>query len=111
MRFSQRLVRPNENRHPALYGLPAPSGKPGVRAKKIFIIKQEIRWPQTNAAGKRIRRILIFDNHPDTLRLVFGRRVDSNVHLSHSERMTSSGVALLWILVFVLMIGMVWPLL
>jgi hypothetical protein len=29
--------------------------------------------------GKTIRRILIFDNHPDSLRLVFGRRLNADV--------------------------------
>ena len=85
------------------------SGEAGVRSRKIFIIKQV--QVQAKDLRKKIRRILIFDNHPDSLRLVFGRRVDSNVHLSHSKRMTSSGVAFLWILLFVLVIGMVWPLL
>jgi hypothetical protein len=31
---------------------------------------------------KTIRRILIFDNHPDSLRLVFGRRLNADVDLS-----------------------------
>jgi hypothetical protein len=83
------------------------SGEAGVRSRKIFIIKQV--QVQAKDPRKKIRRILIFDNHPDSLRLVLGRRVDSHVDLSHSERMTSSGVALLWILVVLLMIGMVWP--
>jgi hypothetical protein len=30
--------------------------------------------PATNTQGKTIQRILIFDDHPDSLRLVFGRR-------------------------------------
>lgn len=92
MPLSDRLVRPNA----------------AVGTKKIFIIKQV--QVQANDPRKKIRRILIFDNHPDSLRLVFDRRVDSHFDLSHSERMTSSGVALLWILVVILMIGIVWPL-
>jgi hypothetical protein len=31
--------------------------------------------------GKTIRRILIFDNHPDSLRLVFGRRLNTDFDL------------------------------
>jgi hypothetical protein len=64
---------------------------------------------QPNDPREKIRRILIFDNHPSSLRLVFGRGEHSHVHLSPPENMTSLGVALLWILVVGLMIGMVWP--
>jgi hypothetical protein len=103
------FVRPVPERQPSLTPQFSVGGEAGVRSRKIFIIKQ-VRV-QANDPRKKIRRILIFDNHPDSLRLVFGRRADSNVHFSHSERMTSSGVALLWILVVVLMIGMVWPIL
>jgi len=33
--------------------------------------------PSINAAGKTIRRILVFDNHPESLRLVFGRGLNT----------------------------------
>src|SRR5947208_534254 len=42
--------------------------------KKIFIIKQTGRLPSTSTSGGKIQRILIFDNHPDSLRLVHERR-------------------------------------
>jgi hypothetical protein len=111
MPLSERLVRPIENNHPSLLHLPTASGLAGVRVKKIFVIKQVLHVPQANDACKKIQRILIFDNHPDSLRLVFDRRADSHVHLSDPQRMTSSGVALLWILVVGLMMAMFWPLL
>src|ERR1700726_3074334 len=50
---------------------------PGERrgqTRKIFVIKETSRVPSINAAGRKIRRILIFDNHPDSLHLIFGRR-------------------------------------
>jgi hypothetical protein len=45
-----------------------------MSARRIFVIKRAIRPPATNMRGKTIQRILIFDDHPDSLRLVFGRR-------------------------------------
>jgi hypothetical protein len=66
----------------------------GVGARKIFVVKQTSHLPATNAApAKTVRRILIFDNHPDSRRLVFGRRAASHVHLSDPQRTTSWGVA------------------
>jgi hypothetical protein len=74
-----------------------------VRARRIFVVKQT-RWlpPTPLTAGKRVKLILVFDNHPDSLRLVFGPRA-SPVHLSDAQDTPSSVVALLWILVVGLM--------
>ena len=71
-----------------------------VRARRIFVVKQT-RWlpPTPLTAGKRVQLILVFDNHPDSLRLVFDHRAPSHVHLSDPQRTPSSVVALLWILV------------
>src|ERR1700737_4920038 len=52
------------------------------RTRKIFVIKKTSRLPSTNAAGKKIRRILIFDNHPDSLRLVSEQRLSVDVDLA-----------------------------
>jgi hypothetical protein len=91
MPFSARLVRPIENRHSNLFDLPSASGQPGVRAQKIFVIKQSRRLRSTNGADKTIRSILIFDNHPDSLRLVFGRRANPYIDLSAPERVDLVG--------------------
>jgi hypothetical protein len=103
------FVRPVDGRQPDLARLSSANGQSDPRTRKIFVIEQVRRPPSTNT-DKKIRRILIFDNHPDSLRLVFGRRADSHVHLSDPQRMTSSGVVLLWILVMGLMLAMLWPL-
>ena len=43
-----------------------------IRARKIFVVKQTSHLPATNAAaGETVRRILIFDNHPDSLQTGF----------------------------------------
>jgi hypothetical protein len=57
--FSRRLVRPIEKNHPDLFQLPSASGLPGVRARKVFVIKQELHVPQANAADKKVQCILI----------------------------------------------------
>ena len=77
--------------------------------KKIFAI---VAPPIPADVGcKTIRRILIFDNHPDSLRLVSGYRgEDSHFRVFDSPRTISWGVTLLWILVVGLMMAMFWPL-
>jgi hypothetical protein len=70
--------------YPTLFRFPPAGQQPAVRVRKTFVvIKQSIRpfdsrsgpvLPARAAAGKTIRHILVFDDHPDSLRLVFGRR-------------------------------------
>ena len=43
------------------------------------MIKRAGHPTATNTDGKTIQRILIFDDHPDSLRLVFGRRANPRV--------------------------------
>ena len=80
------------------------------RTRKIFIIKKTSRLPSTNAAGKKIRRILIFDNHPDSLRLLFGERTNPYVDLSVPQRVSSWQLIVVSILTMSALFGMVWPL-
>jgi len=80
------------------------------RTRKIFIIKQTSRLPSTNAAGSKIRRILIFDNHPDSLRLVFGERANPDVDLSVPQRASSWELVFVSILTMSALFGMFWPL-
>ena len=77
--------------------------------KKIFAI---VAPPiPADVGGKTIRCILIFDNHPDSLRLVSGYRgEDSHFHVFDSLHTISWGVTLLWILVVGLMMAMFRPL-
>ena len=81
------------------------------RTRKIFIIKQVSRWPaSTTAEGRKIRRILIFDNHPDSLRLVFGERANPDVDLSVPQRASSWELVFVSILTMSALFGMFWPL-
>jgi hypothetical protein len=60
---------------------------------------------------KTIRRILIFDNHPDSLRLVFGRRLNADVDLS-APQTTSRGYIILGLIpILAVVLTTVWLLL
>src|SRR6202163_2597491 len=117
--FPAPFVRPIANHQPNL-ARPFPVGRPpGIRAKKIFVIKESSRpfgsrsgppLPATNAARKRIQHILIFDDHPDSLRLVFGRRVNPHVHLSAPPRASSCELILVSMLTVGALVAMFWPL-
>jgi hypothetical protein len=100
------------------------TGSQRGRTRKIFVIKKTSRLPSTNAAGKKIRRILIFDNHPDSLRLVSKQRLSVDVDLA-TERgrvavtnslatarpIKPSHLILGLSAILALLVGMLWPLL
>jgi hypothetical protein len=73
--------------------------------KRIFVIRQGTK----SSAGKNVQQILIFDDHPDSMRLVFGvpanPRVDDPV-----PRRTTPWVVFFSILTLGLWIAMLWPL-
>src|ERR1700730_15193813 len=110
MLFPAPFVRPIANHQPNLARAFSLSGQPGVRAKRIFAIKESNRLPAPNAARKKIRHILIFDDHPDSLRLVFGRRVNPHVHLSAPPPASSWELILVSILTMGVLVAMLWPL-
>ena len=63
-----------------------------------------------NLGGKTIRRILIFDNHPDSLRLVSRLRVRPDVDLVAAHRAHPAHLMFALLLLFALSIAMFWPL-
>jgi len=79
-----------------------------ARTRKIFVIEKTSRLPSTNAAGKKIRRILIFDNHPDSLRLVFEGGAIS--HRDIPRHVSSWELLIVSILTIGGLVGMFWPL-
>jgi hypothetical protein len=95
----------------SVFPLSAASEKPRRRTRKIFVIKQARRLASTNGTQKKLRRILIFDDHPDTLRLVFGRGASGHDDLSVPPRVTSWELILVSILAVGAFLGMFWPLL
>ncbi len=85
-----------------------PSGSASSGQKRIFaIVSPPI---PTSVNGKAIRRIVIFDNHPDSLRLVLqsGVNVEGDDAVSRRERRTSIICGL--ILIAMLVAGLLWAL-
>jgi hypothetical protein len=86
--------------------------QPGSPMRRIFIIKQVRQFSTTSLTDRKIRRILIFDNHPDSLRLLFSS--DSNPDgndLSEPRRVSIWQLALVLTLVVVAFVGILWPIL
>jgi len=89
-------------------GLGYPSDSVNLGEKRIFaIVSPPIA---TTVDGKTMRRIVIFDNHPDSLRLVLqsGLNPDSDDPASRRERRTSITCGL--ILIAMLVAALLWPL-
>jgi hypothetical protein len=79
--------------------------------------------PADRGCKKTIRRILIFDNHPDSLRLVSGQRLNPDVDLATGRvrvvaatglaappPTSPSHVILGLVLIMTLVVAMLWPL-
>jgi hypothetical protein len=78
----QRFVSSINCYYPTFFRSPPLTEQPGVRVTKTFVIRQSISPFQsrsgeartgTDAQDGTIQRILVFDDHPDSLRLVFGQ--------------------------------------
>jgi hypothetical protein len=108
--FPGSFVRPIPDPQPDFAHDFSMSGQEGVRPRRIFIIKQTTRLESTNGVHKKMRRILIFDDHPDSLRLVFGGSAKPHVDLSTPQRVSSWELILFSILTVGALVGMFWPL-
>jgi hypothetical protein len=53
--------------------VPLPSEQSSIQSRRVFLFKGEERLAANSGPDKTIQRILIFDNHPETLHLLFGR--------------------------------------
>ena len=110
MAWSTPFVRPIINHQPDLAQTSAENEQRRRRTRKVFIIKQVQRLPATNAASGKIQRVLIFDNHPDSLRLLFGRRANPHLDLSVPNRVSEGELVFVSILAMGALFGMFWPL-
>ena len=80
-------------------------GQTGLRRKRLFIIKQ------VGLSGtEKIHRVLIFDNHPDSLRLVFEGGAISQHELPKSRHVSSWELIIVSILTIGGLVGVFWPL-
>jgi hypothetical protein len=108
--LAPQFVRPGADDQLNLGGALSESER-RVRTRKIVIVRKTTRLPSTNATGKKIRRVLIFDNHPDSLRLVLDRRANRDVERFRPEQIISWELILVSILAVAGLVGMFWQLL
>jgi hypothetical protein len=102
------LRRPAEDRSSNSFRVLSPGRQPGGRTKRIFIIKQAVQLPPTDSAeGRRVQHVLIFDDHPESLRLVFGGAA-AQVDLSRLSGASSRHLVLLSILIMGLLSAILW---
>jgi hypothetical protein len=102
----RRESNPQWVRLPKLGRIPASTNP---ERKRIFAIVS--RPIPTAIEGKTIRRVVIFDNHPDTLRLILQSgigAVDDNVALGRARLTSIVGGS---ILIAVSLAALLWPLL
>jgi hypothetical protein len=86
-----------------------PSGSASSGQKRIFaIVSPPIPTP---VEGKTIRRIVIFDNHPDSLRLVSESEVDPDSDEAASRRERRTSIICGSILIAIVLVAVLWPLL
>src|SRR2546421_1680094 len=101
MALPRSFVRPSAEDQLSLARTFSLPGQRRGQARKIFVIKKTSRLRSSNGADKKIRRILIFDNHPETLRLIFARRPDPHVDLAASQRISSRELIIVCLLTVV----------
>src|SRR5438128_646425 len=110
MAFRTALVRPVVARPPGSVQTSRESGR-RRRTRKIFVVKQKRRLLAENRAHRKIEQVLVFDDHPESLRLAFREIRNSHVDLPRAHRATSFDLIVVSILTLLVLVGMFWPLL
>jgi hypothetical protein len=78
------------------------------KKRRLFAI---VSRPDSAASGpKQTRRVLVFDNHPDTLRLLFEGSASADIDLAPPHSRHAFHLALTGLLILVLVGAMFWPL-
>jgi hypothetical protein len=89
---------------------PLVSGPSSIGTSRIFIVNQTRPLPGDNPRGQTIQRILIFDDHPDTLRLVLGPEGIAPVDRKRSTSTRWWDPVPGWVLLLTLLVLMLLPL-
>ena len=105
IQFPAPLVGPIAARESKLAQTSSGIGQAGLGRKRLFIIKQVGR-----SGAEKIHRVLIFDNHPDSLRLVFEGGAISHHDLPKSRHVSSWELIIVSILTIGGLVGVFWPL-
>ena len=113
-RMSGGPLRPGARKFPKWIRVAHVSGpvlrnSAGSGRKKIFAI---VKPPMPSDLGRKsVRRVLIFDNHPESLRLVSEQYLNPDVDPAGQRRTSPSHIILGLALILTLVVGMIWPLL
>lgn len=110
MPFPAQFVRAVDYYYPTLSGPPPAREQPSVLPRRIFVFRQKRRLDSTTGASKTIQRILIFDDHPASLRLVFGRRARRQINPPAPQSARWWNPILGWMLLMVALVVMFLPL-
>jgi hypothetical protein len=86
-----------------------PEHSTGPERRKIFAIV--VPPLPVDLGGETIRRIFIFDNHPDSLRLVFGRSLNADVDLRAPQMTSRRYIILGLVLMLTIVLAASWLLL
>jgi hypothetical protein len=79
--------------------------------KKIFVLRRTSRLTETNGPVKIVQRVLMFDDHPDSLRLILGPSADPRPYARSGDRDILWDFILPGIAILVGVIAMLWLLL
>jgi hypothetical protein len=85
--------------------------EPPSLSKRIFVMKQTGLSSVTDGPVKSVQHILLFDDHPDTLRIVFGRPANWHADDPADDRVSLREFVLPGIAILVALIASCWPLL
>jgi hypothetical protein len=104
-RFNSRKNRPAKWIRISQISDPARRDVTHPEHKKIYAV---VAPPKKSRRGKTIQRILIFDNHPGTVRLISRRRPGPDVDLAALRRSHRCYAALALCLILILVLTTVW---
>src|SRR3954466_9464842 len=79
------FVRPSRDSQPTPTDTSSAEERQRRGTRKIFIVREVQRLPAANTTSRKMQRILIFDNHPETLRLILGGRADADADFSEPQ--------------------------
>jgi hypothetical protein len=108
--ISPRQQTTVENRFRGSLNSTPSRGQVGVGKKRVFVFRKTSFLPTTKGQGKRIQRILIFDDHPDSLRLILGPPVKWTIRRVIRERASTRHFLLPGLVIIGALLAMVWPL-
>jgi len=107
--FNASLLRlPAEDRSASSLRFLSLGRQLGTGTKKFFVVKQAVHPPPTSSAESRtLQHVLIFDDHPESLRLVFGSATPG-IDLSRPPGASSRHLVFLSTLIMGLLTAILW---